>query len=330
MKKFTLIAIASIIFANEPSAFKAGDIDSPTPYGLTQSEKKIVEQNKNIQNISRTLFDSNQTQTELRNELDGIKSLLGSIGEKQQNYIDKIDSDKNGSLKDLNTKVEALNKKLEDNFKLQNENYDKIMSTLSEMAKIIDDITQNFVSKEQLKLNLGKNYKELKYQQTPKAGDTNITKSEVVNEKKQEVNSTQAINQEQNSTKVKTEQKQLSPEETFKQAEKLYKSNKLPEAKALLITIADKTFSRKATTQFYLGEIEYKNGDYKAALGYFQDSINSDEKSSFIPLMLYHSAASLEKLDRKQDAKKVLDTLIKTYPKHYLIPSAKKRLTDLN
>lgn len=281
MKKILFLVLSTLLFANEPSAFKAGDLDNPSPYGLTQSEKKIVEQNKNIQSISRNLFDSNQTQSELRNELDGIKSLLGSIGEKQQLFSDKIDSDKNGSLKDVNMRVDALSKKLEDNFKLQNENYDKIMAMLSEMAKMIDQKKQ----------------------------DSNIS--------------------EQNVTKSPVEQSKLTPEETYKKAEKLYKTNNIIDSKALFLQIVDKSSSKKAMTQFYLGEIEYKNGDYKAALGYYQDSINSDEKSQSIPLMLFHSAICLEKLDRKDDAKKVLDTLIKTYPMNYIIKSAKKKYSEL-
>ncbi len=281
MKKTLFLLISTLLLANEPSAFKAGDLDSPTPYGLTQSEKKIVEQNKNIQSISRNLFDTNQTQSELRNELDGIKSLLGSIGEKQQRFSEKIDSDQNGSLKDVNTRVDALSKKLEDNFKLQNENYDKIMQMLSEMAKMIDQ----------------------------KKVDTNTT--------------------EQNITKPLPEQSKLTPDETFKKAEKLYKSNNLTDSKALFLQIVDTNTSKKAMTQFYLGEIEYKNTNYKASLGYYQDSINSDEKSSSVPLMLFHSAICLEKLNRKDDAKKVLDTLIKTYPSNYIIKSAKKKYSEL-
>mgnify|MGYP000629728450 CR=1 FL=1 len=52
MKK-TLIALLSsvvFLFGAEPSAFKAGDLDNPNPYGLTSAEKKILEQNQNIQN----------------------------------------------------------------------------------------------------------------------------------------------------------------------------------------------------------------------------------------------------------------------------------------
>jgi|GEM_PF-1316213 len=330
MKKKYLIFIVflGILYAEEPSAFKAGDLDNPNPYGLTQSEKKIVEQNKNIQSISRTVFDTNQTQVELKNELDGIKSLLGSISEKQFVFADKLDSDKNGSLKDAQTKVEALSKKLDDNFKLQNENYDKIMATLTEMAKMIDNLSQNYVSKEQLKLNLGSKYKDLKV----KKSKTAINKNEVNDSATQKDESDKTTNSDEaiqnDSTQVKEDVK-ISNDDIFKKAEQLYKNNKFPEAKKEFLKIVDKKYSKTATVEFYLGEIDYKNSEYKDALSHFQESINSDDTSSFIPLMLYHSGISLSKLDDKKSAKKVLDTLIKTYPKSYLVPQAKKKLSEL-
>jgi len=97
--------VAVFLFGAEPSAFKAGDLDAPNPYGLTSSEKKIVEQNKNIQSISRNLFDTAQSQQELRNELDGMKSLLIGHSEKIKRFESKIDSDDNGSLKNLEKKT---------------------------------------------------------------------------------------------------------------------------------------------------------------------------------------------------------------------------------
>ncbi len=321
---FFLVATITLVFAEEPSAFKAGDLDNPTPYGLTQSEKKIVEQNKNIQSISRNVFDTNQTQIELRNELDGIKSLLGSISEKQNIFSDKLDSDKNGSLKETAIRVDSLTKKLEDNFKLQNENYDKIMATLGEMAKMIDDISQNYVSKEQLKLNLGKNYKDLK------AKDIAGSKKSIGKNEENVTESTpqaQARSPEPNPATPDTAK--LSNDELYKNAESLYIKNKLPEAKVIFQKLIENKYSKKATVNFYMGEICYKNSEYKEALGYYQDSINFDDKSSFLPLMLYHSAVSLDKLGNKKDAKKVFETLIKTFPKNYLIPSSKKKLSEL-
>jgi TolA-binding protein len=327
MKKSILFGALLItnIFASEPSAFKAGDLDNPNPYGLTTAEKKIVEQNKNLQTISQTVFDSNQTQIELRNELEGIKSLLGGINEKQFKLTDQIESDKNGSLKNANKQIDSLSKKLEENFKLQNENYDKIMATLAQMAKMMDEFAQGYVSKEQLKLNMGKNYKELKGKESNKTAVEPSQKKEEVNATKTDINTTETDASSKKELAIKAE---ISDDELFKQAEKAYRNNKTDDAKAKLTKLVEKKYSKKASVYFYLGEIEYKSKNFKEALNHFQESINADDKSSFLPLMLFHSALSLEKLGDKPGAKKILESVVKTYPNNYLVPSAKKKLSE--
>jgi len=317
MKKAIYIASVAAVFllGAEPSAFKAGDLDAPTPYGLTSSEKKIVEQNKNLQNISTKLFDTAQSQQELRNEIDGIKSLVVGHSEKIKNFERKIESDDNDSLK-------IVNKKLDDNLKLQNENYDKIMATLSALATLLDETRGEYVSKEQLKAIVGKNYKEIGGKKTkpkPKA---------VATEEKNEDNKT-----EQPKTEAPDKPKQetaANNDESFKKAQQNFKENKLKEAKAGFEAIQKNDGEyRKALLAYYIGEIEYKNGDYKSALEQYQKSIEADEKASYVPIILFHTGASLEKLGDKESAKKILNSLITNYPTHYLVAPAKKRVAEL-
>ena len=318
MKKALCIAslAAVFLFGAEPSAFKAGDLDSPNPYGLTTSEKKIVEQNKNLQKISTKLFDTAQSQQELRNEIDGIKSLVIGHSEKIKNFDRKIDSDDNNSLK-------TLEKRFEENLKLQNENYDKIMATLSAIAALIDDTRDNYVSKEQLKAVVGKNYKELgsKKSKTPVA-DINKTATQPKPEKDE-------TKTEEQPKKDKSE-KQPSNEELFKKAQQNFSANKLKEAKDGFETVkkADGEY-KKATLAYYLGEIDYRNGDYKAALEHYQTSIELDEKATYIPTILYHTGISLEKLGDKESAKKIFNSLITNYPKDNLVKAAKKKLAEI-
>ncbi len=305
MKKaiYIVSVTAVFLFGAEPSAFKAGDLDAPTPYGLTSSEKKIVEQNKNLQNISTKLFDTAQSQIELRNEIDGIKSLIVGHSEKIKNLERSIESDDNGSLK-------TLNKKLEENLKLQNENYDKIMATLSALATLLDETRDEYVSKEQLKAIIGKNYKEIgSKKSTPKAkAEDNKT------EQSKKVESTAPINNE----------------ESFKKAQQYFKDNKLKEAKEEFEAVQKNDSEyKKALLAYYLGEIEYKNGNYKSALEYYQKSIEMDEKANYVPIILFHTGASLEKLGDKEGAKKILNSLITNYPNHYLVAPAKKRVAEL-
>lgn len=318
MKKAIYIASVTAIslIGAEPSAFKAGDLDAPTPYGLTSSEKKIVEQNKNLQNISTKLFDTAQSQIELRNEIDGIKSLVIGHSEKINNLERKIDSDDNGSLK-------SLNKKLDDNLKLQNENYDKIMSTLSALAALLDETRDNYVSKEQLKAILGKNYKDIapkKVKPNPKATDVKTEEAKQDQQKTESVTLT---------GKTKPDAA-INVEESFKKAQQNFRDNKLKEAKSGFEAVANADSNyKKGLLAYYLGEIEYKNSNYKSALEQYQKSIEADEKASYVPIILFHTSVCLEKLNDKESAKKILNSLITNYPNHYLVAPAKKRVAEL-
>lgn len=119
-----------------------------------------------------------------------------------------------------------------------------------------------------------------------------------------------------------------SNDELFIEAEKAYKSNKTDEAKIKFTKLLEKKYAKRAIVNFYLGEIEYKSKNFREALRHFQESISTDDKSSFLQLMMFHSALSLEKLGDKSSAKKILESMIKTYPNNYLIPSAKKKLSE--
>ncbi len=322
MKKrayLTLLA-AIFLFGEEPSAYKAGDLNSPNPYGLTSSEKKIVEQNKNIQNISTKLFDTAQSQAELRNEIDGIKSIMVGHSEKIRQFEQKIENDANSSLA-----MQNLEKKFDDNLKLQNENYDKIMSTLSALASLIDDTRETYISKEQLKAILGKNYKEVA---------TSAKKSVTTPDK----NSSLKAPTEEKPVATEKAEKETPKEQVssknaadiFKKAQQEFRDNKLQDAKATLEELKAKDPAyKKAVVEYYLGEIAYKNSAYKDALIHYQASVEVDEKASYIPIILFRTSVSLEKTGDKASAKKILSSLIKNYPDHYLVAPAKKRLAEI-
>jgi len=321
MKKSAYLAIlaAIFLFGEEPSAYKAGDLSSPNPYGLTSSEKKIVEQNKNIQNISTKLFDTAQSQAELRNEIDGIKSIIVGHSEKIRQFEQKIENDANSSLA-----VQNLEKKFDDNLKLQNENYDKIMSTLSALASLMDDTRETYISKEQLKAILGKSYKEV---------ETSAKKSAVTPDKNSGLKTIEGKPATTEQTAKETQKEQilsLNAGDIFKKGQQEFRDNKLQEAKTTLeeLKAKDPTY-KKAVTEYYLGEIAYKNSAYKDALIHYQASVEADEKASYVPIILFRTGISLEKTGDKASAKKILNSLIKNYPDHYLAAPAKKRLAEI-
>jgi len=63
------LAISSILYANEPSVYGAGNIDSETPYGLTQTERTVLENKKTIQMLYNKI-------NEQQRKVDGLGTII--------------------------------------------------------------------------------------------------------------------------------------------------------------------------------------------------------------------------------------------------------------
>jgi TolA-binding protein len=128
MKKILLLgamSVASLLYAYEPSVYGAGDINSATPYGLTETEQTVLD-NKNA-----------------------LQMLLNRVNE-QQRKMDGLMSIIDGQNKEILALKEQLQLK---NSTSQQEQQDanKTYSILLEMGQMIDNINNSYVTQEQLK-----------------------------------------------------------------------------------------------------------------------------------------------------------------------------------
>jgi TolA-binding protein len=133
--------------ATEPSAFGAGDLNSPNPYGLTHEEKLILENKKELQTvIQKSNMQSAKVET-VTERLDGMQGILEGLGQRSneqsmilQKLQDKLSVDGNGSvnLDDLGKQVNA-----------NTENIAQFKTLLEELSHAVDEINTNYVSKEQ-------------------------------------------------------------------------------------------------------------------------------------------------------------------------------------
>lgn len=141
------LLLAISVSAAEPSAFGAGDLNNPNPYGLTHEEKLILENKKELQNvIQKNNAQSAKVET-VTERLDGMQGILEGLSERSneqaialQKLQDKLASDNNGSLSldDLNKQVSA-----------NTENIAQFKTLVEELSRAVDDINANYVSKEQ-------------------------------------------------------------------------------------------------------------------------------------------------------------------------------------
>ncbi|MCK4440843.1 MAG: hypothetical protein KAU90_02480, partial [Sulfurovaceae bacterium] len=127
MKKIVLIgfvSLASLLYANEPSVYGAGNIDSANPYGLSKTERNVLENRRIIQNLKNRV-------EEQQNRIDGLITIIDG----------------------LNKKVLALKEDTRANAKMVRKNSDnnKTYSLLLELGKMVDQINNNYVTREDLK-----------------------------------------------------------------------------------------------------------------------------------------------------------------------------------
>lgn len=308
------LLFASLLLA-EPSAF---DDLANQPSATQNSPQSTQKQSKQQPKTANQTQQDAHSIDEVRNSIEGLQSIVVGQGEQlndlKQQFSNSVTSDSPNSLKELN-------KRFEENLKLQNENFDKINSALTQLAQMLDTIAETYVSKEQLKLNMGKGYKDYK----------NSLKKPQVDAAKQSAQQKQPEVSEKPQLPAKEAQTQnpKALDATYDAAIKDYKANKIEDSKVKFEELSKANYPKKAVVEYYLGEIAYKNADYKGAIEYYQKSVEADDKSSFVPMILYHTAYSLEKLNDKASAKKILQNLIANYPDNYLVPSAKKKLAEL-
>jgi TolA-binding protein len=121
----------------------------------------------------------------------------------------------------------------------------------------------------------------------------------------------------------------LSPKKAFNKARELYFSNKLNKAKQLFLIALNNNYL-PATSSYYLGEIAYKERNYKEALAYYKKSITLyPKKTSFTAKLLYHTGISFEKLGMNKNAKLTFEKLIKDFKNSKYAKLAKKELEKI-
>ena len=145
----TFVAIASLSLpASEPSAFGAGDLDNPSPYGLTSTEKTVL---TNKQKLQKVVVKSNNQANEvesLRERIDGLQSVVESLSRKSQKNKTTLLDLENKNLQKLKSSDE-YEKRLSEITQKNSEILEKNSFVIQELSKIVDNINTSYVSKDE-------------------------------------------------------------------------------------------------------------------------------------------------------------------------------------
>ena len=268
MRKFLIffIGLMAILNAKEPSVYGAGDIDSSSPYGLTKTEKSVLENRTNIQNLKNVV-------SEQQNRIDGLTTIIDGL---------------NKEILSLKDQIVNLEKNQQTNS--SDNDYNQTHSLLLQMGKMVDQINNNYVTREDLKEAL--------------AGS-------------------RAVNQ--NTVSLTAQGNSADTSSIYRKGVQLFGQRSYNLAKEKFKLAISKNY-KPASSNYYLGEIAYYTKNYHNAVAYYKKSASLYDSASYMKVLYLHTAISLSKIGEKQQAKNFFQFVIDNYPNTKVAKIAKKNL----
>jgi TolA-binding protein len=119
-----------------------------------------------------------------------------------------------------------------------------------------------------------------------------------------------------------------SDKELFSQGVRHYLKKRYTQAKEIFV-ITDNKGYKAATSNYYLGEIAYYTKKYKDAIFFFKKSAGLNDKTTYIDILLLHTAVSLENSGEKAQAKAFYENIVANYKGKASASIASARLKNL-
>jgi len=297
------IFLPSYLLSAEPSAFGAGNLNNPNPYGLSSTEETLLETKKNLQKV---VVKSNNQANEvdsLRERIDGLQTIIETISTTSRENKLKLKALEEEQKSGSGAKGE-YNQRVADSIEVNSKELEKINLQIVEISKLIDEINKSYVRKEEFNALVN---------------DVNKFKDLLAKELKTAPKSKQADSKET---------KELSNADLEKKAKQLYDKKNYKESIAIYKELIDKNY-KPANAHYMAGEIEYYSNNYDEAIAYFKKSATLHDKATYMPTLLLHTAMSMEKTGDKKSSRMFYDAVVSQYPQSSQADIAKKKLSSL-
>ena len=289
-------AIPTLLLSAEPSAFGAGDLSSPEPYGLTSSEKVILETKDKLKKVALKSNSQASQLDSLRERIDGLQSIVESIGRKTHNNqinLEKIKEDESTGFANATEYQTRLSESIQQNSK----QIEELKASLLEVSKLLDTVNAEYVSKEEYN-TLVKSFNDFK---TLVAKELKSSKS------------------------VHSSASKMSSAALYNLAKKNYDKKYYTKAIANYEELIKRKY-KPAYAHYMIGEMNYKRKNYAKAISYFKKSSQLYSKASYMPTLMLHTAISMDKTGDKAHAKSFYKAIIAKYPSSKEAKEAKRRL----
>ena len=280
----------------EPSAFGAGDLTSSSPYGLTQSEKVLLETEKKLKTVARKNNSQASQLDSLRERLDGMQSILESVGRNVHNNKVTLTEIKNSVASSLDSSNE-YQARLATSIQHNREDIEALQKISKDLKQSLLSITKDYVSRDEFNVLV----KEI-----------NDFKLLVAREMKRGVSSS--------STK-----KSIKSADLYNRAKANYNKKYYTAAIADYEELIKRKY-RPAYAHYMIGDMYYKRKNYAKAISYFKKSAALYSKASYMPSLMLHTAISMKKTGDKKHANAFFNAIVAKYPNSKEAREAKKYL----
>jgi TolA-binding protein len=278
-----------VVSASEPSVFGAGDLNNPNPYGLTNEEKLILENKKELQTVMQKHNAQNAKVETVSERLDGLQGIVEGLAQTSNEQKIALQKLQDETIKDTNDtlSIDDMKKQVVAN----TENITQLKSLLEELSNVVDGMNANYVSKDEFSALI----KQLK-----------VTLP---------VSSTSAP--------AKTDNAGIE-----KEARKQYEQKKYAEAQHGFEMMVQKKY-KVPEANFMIGESYFERKAYKEAVTYYKQSAGANEKALYMPTLLLHSGISMEKTGDITTAKAFYQATIAKYSGSGAAKEASEHLSKL-
>jgi len=145
------LCLSSILAGAEPSAFGAGDLSNPSPYGLTSSEKEILETKKRLKKVAIKSSSQESKLNSLRERIDGMQSIVESLGRETHNnkiVLEKLETkQENFSLSN-----DEYQKRLNEAVLMNAQKIEELKTLLNSLSGDVDGFKKSYVSRDEFNL----------------------------------------------------------------------------------------------------------------------------------------------------------------------------------
>ncbi len=278
------------LWSAEPSAFGAGNLESDTPYGLTESERYILKNKQRLENIKKETRMQDGKVESIRERMDGLQTVVEGLSVKSHQNRLALEA-LSGELS--NDGENSLKAKVDQN----TQDILKLKEALQGLSQLLDTIHNNYLTKE----------------------DYNLLVDEVNDLKKSLAKTLK------NPKSSRTSLSNMSNKTVAQKAQAFFDKKYYTDAITYYEHLIKKNY-KPAYAYYMIGEMNFRRKKYKEALSYFKESASRYDKAKYMPNLMLHSAIAMEKMGDGDNAQSFYDAIVAKYPNSKAAKEAKKRI----